>query len=247
MKRTNAGFWLSIATMLMLSLFFTNAVFANASSKRLTENIRSAISSYYPDQNFDIKVSENGVVEIRGDVDTMYDKLRIFEIVSKVHGVRVIKNLLVVDTPIVPDKVIEADIIAHLKVSSKILEPDRIKVKVTNGVVFLSGEVSFFHEKLVAQTVASWEKGVKGIVNEIKVLPPHKAVSDENLKVVLGELLKHQFSRNKTIKFTVKNGVVTVTGTAYNLWEKRKIVEEFSRVPGVKEVINQLKVEREVF
>lgn len=212
-------------------------------AKQLKDKVIAELARYY-EEVFDVDVTDDGVVTIRGTVHTYYDKLRVFEIVSKIKGVKKIRNLLVVDTKPVPDKTIEAKIRQELHLAHSILEPDRIKVKVTNGIVFLSGEVSFYREKLEAQTLASWQEGVKGIVNEIKVLPPHKAVSDENLRFILREVLKNQFpSVEKEVQFTVKDGVVTLTGRVHTIWQRSKIEEEFSRIRGVRKVINNLRIE----
>ena len=212
-------------------------------AKQLQDKVIAELARYY-EEPFDVEVTDDGVVTIRGSVHTYYDKLRVFDIVSKIRGVKKIRNLLVIDTEPVPDKTIEAKIRQELHLAHSILEPDRIKVKVTNGVVFLSGEVSFYREKLEAQTLASWQEGVKGVVNEIKVLPPHKAVSDENLRFILREVLKNQFPTvEKEVHFTVKNGVVTLTGRVRTIWQRSRIEEEFSRIRGVRKVINNLKIE----
>jgi osmotically-inducible protein OsmY len=129
-----------------------------------------------------------------------------------------------------------------LKLVSSIDEPDRIKIKVDNGLVFLSGDVSYYREKQMAETVASWQQGVKGIVNEIKVLSPAKAVSDSNLKIVIDEIIKNRFALDTGINFTVNNGVVTLNGTANSMWDKTELAKEISHLLGVKSVVNNLNV-----
>ena len=124
------------------------------------------------------------------------------------------------------------------------MEPDRISVRVNNGLVFFTGEVSFYREKLMATTIASWQKGVKGIENELTVLTPKAARSDANLDIILHEILENEFPLDKNVDLTVQNGVVKMRGQAYRLWDKRKMEEEFLKVIGVKEVINELTVRR---
>ncbi len=126
---------------------------------------------------------------------------------------------------------------------SSILDPDRIEAEVNKGVVILKGKVSFYREKIMAQTVASWQEGVKGLINEIKVLPPKKAKSDENLRDILQAILDAQFSLEKNVYFEIEDGVVTLNGATKDLWFKERIEEEFANVIGVKKVINNLKVE----
>lgn len=62
----------------------------------------------------------------------------------------------------------------------------------------------------MAETVASWQKGVKGISNEIEVLPPEKARSDKNLETVLKQIRKYQFPLSENVSISVTDGVVTL-------------------------------------
>ena len=75
------------------------------------------------------------------------------------------------------------------------------------------------------------------------MLPTKQAVSDDNLNLEFQEILKNQFPLNKQLTFNVKDGVVTLNGKAYSLWDKRQIEKEFYHVIGVKKVINNLKVQ----
>ncbi len=142
-------------------------------------------------------------------MNSLFDRLRIFEIVAKVPGVKFIVNNLDVITDMIPDKMILNNILNQLGKILSILEPIRIKVSVTNGFVFLTGEVSYYREKIMTETVASWQQGVKGIENEITVLPSQKAVSDDKLKIILQEILKNHFGIEKTVTFMVRNRTVT--------------------------------------
>jgi osmotically-inducible protein OsmY len=231
--------------IVILSLGIAQILFAATDPQKLAQKVEAAIGNYYYNSNLNIKADVNGKVTINGDVNSLYDRLRIFEIVSKVPGVVFIENKLMVKTPDVPDQMILDKILSQIKIMSSILEPDRIKVNVTNGFVFLTGEVSYYREKLVAATVATIQEGVKGIENDLVVLPQQKAVSDDNLKIVLQEILKNHFGLAKNVSFTVANGVVTLTGKARLLWEKNMIEEEFSKVLGINKVINNLEVVKE--
>ena len=233
----------NIVLVFTIFLLSTQLVFSNDVAKGLAEKVRSKINNSYIADNFQITSTNNGRVEIKGEVKTLYDRLNIFDLVAKVPGVKEITDDLIVQSPILPDKVIEANIISEIKLVKSILEPDRIHVHVDKGDVILTGEVSFYREKLLAETVASWQAGVKSISNEIKVLSSNKAVSDDNLKVELGEILKNQFPLSNELTFEIKNGIVTLNGKAYSLWDKRHIAKEFSGVIGVKQVINNLKVQ----
>jgi osmotically-inducible protein OsmY len=215
---------------------------ANISPQELEGRVYDALGSYYL-QDFDITANSEGNVTIEGQVNTLNDKYRVFEIISGVKGVKAISNQLTINTPMLPDNVIKNNIANELNMVSAIVEPERIDVKVDNGIVFLNGKVSYYREKIFAKTVASWHEGVKGIVNKIEVLPTKKARSDENLERVLQGIMDNRFSIEKNVTFTIDNGVVTLTGKATTLWAKDKIEEAFANVMGIKSVDNNLTVE----
>lgn len=235
MKRRLFSFGFIFAMVLLM--FQTMAI----AQDKLEENVEESIANYYY-EDFTVTADEEGNVTLEGEVNTLYDKYRIFQIVSKVAGVRTITNNIIVDTELLPDEVIETNIRQEMQLVSSILEPDRITVEVNDGIVFINGKVSFYREKIMMRTIASWQEGVKGIVNRLEVLPFKEAVSDENLKTVLNQIMEYEFSAEKEVEFTVNNGNVTLTGTANSLWAKRNIEEKFSDVLGIKDVDNKLDV-----
>lgn len=227
------------------ALFFFSMgqiVCAAPQQKQLEKRVEQVIGRYYP-QDFNINVTDGGRVRIRGDVDALYDRIRVFDIVSQIVGVKEIENEIVVNSPILPDKVVEAGIIERLGIARVISAPGRISVKVENGIAFLSGEVSYYREKLVANSIASWEQGVKGIKDQIKVAPhPAKAISDQLLDDILNDILQYQFPHEKGISLSVRDGVVTLEGTTRTLWTENQIVKELSSIMGVKDVVSTLKL-----
>lgn len=236
MKRQ--GLYILVCVVFGVFLIHTSAF----SQENLQQRVETAIAnSFYED--FTVTANENGEVTIEGEVETLYDKFEIFNIVAKIPGVRTISNKIIVDTEILPDNIIEDNIRDEMKYISTILEPDIILVKVTNGIVFLDGFVSYYREKIMMQTIASWQKGVKGIVNKINVLPPRIAVSDENLGRVLDQIMKYEFSLEDNVTYTVDRGAVTLRGTVTSLWAKESIAEAFSNVIGILDVENNLRVE----
>jgi osmotically-inducible protein OsmY len=221
-------------------LFISEGTFAQ--SANLVSKVESALNRYYMDP-FNIKADENGKVTIKGDVNTLYDKLNIFDIVAAVKGVKEIADEVIVDTPLMPDSIIADDIEDAIQNNSIILEPDKINVKVDEGVVFLDGTVSYYKEKLAAETIASQQDGVKGIENDINVLPPKQERSDENIKSILNEILINKFPMVKNnVNITVNNGDVVLSGEVQSLWEKSNLQKEFLQVLGVKSVTENLKI-----
>lgn len=232
-------------SFVLLFLFNYQPALAGTSPKDLVSRVQSAISAHYL-QDFNVIADKNGKVEIKGTVDVLYDRYRIFDIVSRVRGVREISDMLIVDAPMRPDEMILSNAEEQIKIMHSILEPNRITLSVDQGVVLMKGVVSFHRERLLLETAVSQIKGVKGIVNEIRVLKPKQAVSDENLRIVFNEILKNQFGLEKNVQFKVMDGKVTLSGTVHLLWSKIEIGKEFSRIHGVKQVTNNLKVVEEL-
>lgn len=231
----------SAALAVVLVLAFTQVTFASPATTKLANKVENAIGVYYPG-DFVVQATPDGVISIKGQTNTLYDKYRVFDIASRVQGVREIKDQVIVNTSELPNNTIKQNVKQELDLSNAILEPDRINVAVDNGDVILSGTVSTPNEKVVAETVASWQEGVRGIDNQIKVLPPSQATTDQNLHAILSDLLQHRFPLEKNVSFNVNAGVVTVTGQVHDLWSKNHIEKEFSSVPGVKKVVNNLTV-----
>jgi osmotically-inducible protein OsmY len=72
------------------------------------------------------------------------------------------------------------------------------------------------------------------------VLPHTLIVSDQNLKDLISDIMNKHFLIESNIKYDVNNGVVTLYGTAKNLYAIDHLQEEIQHLLGVKEVINQL-------
>jgi osmotically-inducible protein OsmY len=230
-------------------LFFSSICFfllisgaAIAQPSNLESKVRAALDRYYMDP-FIVKADENGKVTIKGDVNTLYDKLNIYDIVSTVMGVKEISDQVIVNTTSLPDSMIADQIENALQYNSIILEPDKINVKVDEGVVFLEGSVSYYKEKLAVETIASQQDGVKGIQNDINVLLPQQERSDANIKSILNEILNNKFPMIKdNVTINVNNGNVVLNGEVRTLWEKSNLQKEFLLVLGVKSVTENLKV-----
>jgi osmotically-inducible protein OsmY len=240
--RRNNSFLFIIATWLFIGMM--GSAIARGDKKDLESRVRAALSPYYYSMyDLSVSVDTNGTVTIKGTVDALYDRLDIYQLVSKVNGVTGIEDLVEVNAPMLPDDIIDVNVVRTIKDNSVILEPDKIAVTVDEGVVFLDGTVSYYQEKLMATTIASMQDGVKGVENRINVLPPREAKSDENIRSVLEEILENHFPLVKVaVRIKVANGDVTLDGEVPTLWEKDHLKEEFLKVAGVKSVVENLEV-----
>lgn len=231
-----------IAARIVGIAIFALMVVSMASANDLATAVRNRLSNYYSATPFEISTNSKGQVEIKGTVQTYWDKLKVFELASKVDGVKFISDELNVQTSPLPDKIIKSQIESGI-LNSTLYEPDKINVAVTNGEVILSGTVSFARESMMVEDIAAWQKGVRGVANQITVLPKKAAESDDNLTAVLRDILDNDFPfETHTVTLKVKSGEVTLKGNVMDLWAKQHVAKELKQVPGVTSVVNNLKV-----
>ena len=216
-----------------------------SSNNQLKDKVIEHIGRYY-NEPFSVSVND-GVVTINGQVNSLNDKYRIFDIVSHIKGVKDIKDLVDVNADSVPDQVIQQNTKETLDAATSIMEPDRIKVSVDNGVIMLNGTVSYYREKQAAQSIATWQKGAVGLVNNIKVLSPKSDISDANIQIILNEIITKEFPLSKNINISVKDGIATISGEVPRLADKYQIDEDFSPVLGVKGVIDNVTVNPQLY
>ncbi|MFA6598276.1 MAG: BON domain-containing protein [Ignavibacteriaceae bacterium] len=240
-KNKTVQTWIFLFSIILLAA--TQINYAHVSIKQLKREVEKKLSSYYP-EDFKVSANKKGEITVEGGAGTLFDKLKISELISEVEGVQVVHNNIEVKTVATADAVIKANIENELQLNNVILEPQKIKVEVKNGVVSLSGTVSYFREKLMAQSIASWQVGILDMKSTITVLPPTVAVSDNNLKDLIADILKKHFSLETRVKFDVGNGIVDLSGSVKSLYAKIHIQQEIQHVLGVKDVVNEFSIEK---
>lgn len=235
------SFFVRTVLLSAIFLFMTGCSFAKLNANRLENNVEKKLSGAFLEP-FMISANQKGTVTVEGRVNTLFDKLKIDQLISQVKGVRNINNKISINVEPTADNIIKNNIELELKRHNSILEPEKIKVKVNNGVVNLSGTVTDFREKLLAQSIASWQNGVTDMTSSLKVLSPAVATGDRNLKEIVGDILANHFSMEHNVKFIVRNGDVDLYGSAESMYAKNHIQKAIQHVIGVKDVINGILV-----
>lgn len=231
--------------VMVVVLMIIRPIYAAGNNDNLKGKVEKAITSTYDPLEFQIKVkTDNGLVTLNGEVNSLYDKYRIYDLTSRVQGVKKISNDIAVNTDMLPEKMIEADIRETIEGSGTIKEPQKINISVNKSSVKLSGNVTFYNEKVAAVTLASQTDGVTDIEDDITVTPIGKAVGDEDIKDYLNSILLNEFplTSPKDLSISVDKGFVTIEGAVPDLWTKENIEKEFAAVAGVIRVINNLEV-----
>jgi hyperosmotically inducible protein len=142
----------------------------------------------------------------------------------------------------------DAKITAEIKL--KLLEDPltkarKIDVDTVNGVVTLTGAVESEVEIRRAVEIASSVKGVRKVVNNLRVekrgLTSYIKDSEITLKIKT-KLIQDPELKAFSIDVDTINGVVTLTGAVENRMQKRRAVEIAASVEGVKKVIDNLQI-----
>ncbi|MGH9524462.1 MAG: BON domain-containing protein [Terriglobales bacterium] len=120
-----------------------------------------------------------------------------------------------------------------------------VSASAENGVVTLQGTVKTYADKLAAEKTARKVDHVSQVRDEIAVSGP--AVSDTELQQQVAKKLRYVGFDTGTQVFDnfqvgVRDGVVTVIGETYQPMDKQDALEEVARIPGVKGVVDQVKV-----
>jgi len=119
---------------------------------------------------------------------------------------------------------------------------DHVQIKAHNGVVTLTGTVADSDQKALAENTVRNIPGVLSVDNQIKIGNADQGSDDWiALKLRSKLLLKGNVSSANT-HVEVKDGVVTLTGTADNTAQKELTEVYAKEITGVKSVRNQLQV-----
>ncbi len=121
--------------------------------------------------------THRGTVTLFGVVDSVHAKDAVVSEVRKVEGVRKVVDALQVVPPGKEAAVAEKDETIHAAISKRIaanrqLSDAHIALDVKNGTARLSGDVASQGDRLTALTVTRATRGVRGLVDDLKVEPP---------------------------------------------------------------------------
>jgi osmotically-inducible protein OsmY len=184
---------------------------------------------------------KNGVVELDGHVDRVWDKYAAERAAMRVAQVKGVASEIKVDPPssaIRTDEDIADAVSNHLEWNA--LVPKTVKVQVTDGVVTLQGTVEWQFQKTEAEQGLRRLIGVKNILNKIMLNPKASAAG---VKIKIEEALKRNAEIDAShIQVETSDGTVTLRGNVRS-WVGRKEAEDAAwAAPGVTKIENRLTV-----
>jgi osmotically-inducible protein OsmY len=182
------------------------------------------------------------VVTLRGTVRSYHEKLMAERVALRVFGVKAVANDLIVHIATGFER--NDTEIAQAAVSAlkwNIVVPnDQVTVSVSNGWVTLNGTLDWQYQKDAAERVVRELTGVKGITNNISLVPRVKATD-------VREKIEAAFKRSaeidaRRINVTAQEGKIILSGTVHSWAERREAERAAWAAPGVKTVEDRLSV-----
>lgn len=117
------------------------------------------------------------------------------------------------------------------------------------GVVNLTGTVPSDSEKAQAESIAKANAGGQVVADEIAVVPPNEKSEAKTINSDTDAAIKKnldaalvQNNLNKQVKYSVKNGVVKLTGRVDSRATRNQAQQVAASVPNVQQVVNELEV-----
>lgn len=143
------------------------------------------------------------------------------------------------------DEDVREDVAREFEWDPQISSTD-IAVAVNNNIVELSGFVSSLMEKDAAEKAAKRVRGVRGVANDLKVMPPSTRTDPEIVREVLEHLGKHVFLPVEKITATVRDGWVTLEGTVDWQYQRNLAESGVKTLKGVRGVTNRVVIKPRV-
>lgn len=137
-------------------------------------------------------------------------------------------------SPTKSDLALARNIRAHFRIMDGI--PKNIKLKVSEGIVYLSGTIGSYSKKKKIEEIVVHIPGVTGVHLESLRVPP-SSIPDSVLSKKIEKTLKvTKLIDENTLTYEVENGNVVLAGTTANGTELRNLLQIISEIDGVRDI-----------
>jgi osmotically-inducible protein OsmY len=227
-------------------------VAANRSSTEIAKDIKDRLNRN-PWINNAISVDvQSDKAFLSGTVSTLLEKRKAYECawisgINQVdlNGIKVDPTLAAPSAERVRPRTETADIVAAVKEAfsdDPRIGEFKIEVSFATGVATLKGEVISLKAKRAAGQDAKNAEGVFQVVNDLSI--SKKGRSDSVITAeVRSMLLTDPLVDLWQVHVVTKNGVVTLTGLVDTIYEKYYAEDDASRIAGVREVNDRIRVQ----
>lgn len=142
------------------------------------------------------------------------------------------------------DREIQDEVLAALEWEPGV-HAEHVGVSVVDGVVTLQGIVTTLREKYLAERTARQLKAVRAIANDLTVAPDSTVSrSDSAIAAAAANAMEWDSAiPDGTVKATVRNGWVTLTGTVAEAYQRSAAERAIRNMNGIKGVSNDIVVQ----
>jgi len=224
---------------------------AYRSDATIKKDVLAALArdAYLVDMPIDASVT-NGIVTLEGTVGSPYQKTLAYGDIRWIENVRGVENNLTVQwwerggtrlvAPFPSDEDLNNAVTEELHSDSR-LDPMDLKISVRHGHVIATGTVGSNYQKQIATADMRNIGGVTWVQNELTVRSLRR--NDAKIRTeILSDFSSDQALADQSITVRVKNGVVTLSGKVKSGYDKPHAKMLASRVRGVAEVVDKLKM-----
>lgn len=187
---------------------------------------------------------DGGVVTLTGTVSSYIKRIAAQEAAHRVAGVRDVANDIVVKLPGGPSPTDTeiAQAVRHALASDMGVPHERITTTIDKGCVTLEGSVDYTYQRDDATWLVGRLPGVRGVTNHIAVAGPIVAAGRLHEEIE-GALVRRAEREAGRILISVHGDTATLTGAVRSWTEKRAVLGAARHTPGVREVVDHLRIE----
>lgn len=122
------------------------------------------------------------------------------------------------------------------------INADRIGVAVHDGTVTLSGEVDTYPEKVAATRAALRVRGVTALADDLSVNLPWRRNDADIARDAATALDRNSLVPANAVKTTVRDHVVTLSGTVPWDYQRRAAIQAVTTLRGVRDVRSEITI-----
>jgi hyperosmotically inducible protein len=209
------------------------------SEKQVLDFANQAMSAA-PFDARDVSLSlRNGVLSINGHVDTLWEKLKLLEMLDPLPGIKETISQLKIGYENPPDEVslrnkviLAISELPHLKVQN-------LKVRVVHGTIYLKGEAEQTKDKQSLLEKVARVKGVKEIMDEVESRQGEAAENNLRRKLEIAFRDEPRLA-DAQLQFDLAGATLFLSGNVTSGRQLHVIEEILQEIPAIRRVVNEI-------